>query len=836
MRTLLVFLLFCIYAHAKNTVTNVAPHVIQQGTETTVVIYGNRLHEVKQFLAYTPGIEMVKYEPISEHLEFHNFRMKKVEKGQAIAITLRVSKDCAIGKHLFRLRTNETLSEMRAIWVSPFKCVDEELPGHDSRYSVGSPVNGKEVKTAGNGSFDKAQKIDLNTTINGYHPAYSFRDYDFYEVDLKKGQRLTVEQWAADFTHGGGNDGVITLYGPDKKQLAKVDDTWLSGEDPIVSIIAKASGPHFIKVHQSVERELGARSYALHVGSGVRPFAVYPLGGKMGETLDIRYIGSVGSEKNASVKLPKSSSKYDESTFKHFPKGSVIANPLRVSSFGNVLEDGKDHFTPESAQVYSGSLPIAFNGIIEHEGKTDWFKFKAKKGERYRIRCYAATLGTAIDPQIWIQGAPGSKSKIKIHTQDSYWQDRAWSTFGKWTDASNMDPITIFEPDVDGEYVLGVADEQRLFGPDYVYRVEISPVVNQTQFCITTDYRESSEKRDTLIVPRGNRIERTLRKIRVPGNNYNGSYKLVAKGLPAGVKIKAPIIKANDNVIQLQVEADANAKPWAGFVDIQFVPLEKGKQFTGGYVLNAAAEWARGGLIDSFMPTRRCALAVVDPAPFKIHLNQPKLSLAQSAVLDLEISVERIGGFKGDVQVWAPWKPNYVSSGTLLIPAGKTKGTLQLKATDRAVPGDYDFVVSAFQNPLTHEGDDIYLNTGLGFNFVASNEVTIKIVQPYVQVNLARTAIERQKEGYIVADLKHLRPLPRAATAKLIRLPAGTELIKPVTIKPGEKQVRFPIRISKDCLTGMYKQIACEITIEENGQTITQLSGSGTLRVDAERK
>ena len=58
-------------------------------------------------------------------------------------------------------------------------------------------------------------------------------------------------------------------------------------------------------------------------------------------------------------------------------------------------------------------------------------------------------------------------------------------------------PVAL-EPDVDGDYVLGVADEQRLFGPDYGYRVEIEPVRNQVQFCITTDYRESSEKRDTL--------------------------------------------------------------------------------------------------------------------------------------------------------------------------------------------------------------------------------------------------------------------------------------------------------------------------------------------------
>ena len=154
-------------------------------------------------------------------------------------------------------------------------------------------------------------------------------------------------------------------------------------------------------------------------------------------------------------------------------KGTVIANNIRVSSYPNVLEDGQNHFTPEKAQVYHGNLPIAFNGIIEHEGKTDWFKFKAKKGERYRVRCYASSLGSPIDPKIWIQGAPGSKSKLKIFKEDSYFGDRAMSNFGKWSSPKNMDPIVNFEADQDGEYVLGIADEQRLFGSDYVYRVEI---------------------------------------------------------------------------------------------------------------------------------------------------------------------------------------------------------------------------------------------------------------------------------------------------------------------------------------------------------------------------
>ena len=214
-------------------------------------------------------------------------------------------------------------------------------------------------------------------------------------------------------------------------------------------------------------------------------------------------------------------------------------------------------------------------------------------------------LGVTPRPKIWIEAAPGHQSKVNIKASDSTFADRAWGTFGRWSSPANLDPITIFEPDQDGDYVLGIADEQRLYGPNYVYRVEIEPVKNQIQFCITHDYRESS-KRDALVVPIGNRTERTWRKIRVPGNNYSGEYDIVAEGLPPGVKFIAPTLKEGDQMVQVQVEASPDAKPWAGFIDIRLVPRKPDQTLEGGYVLNAAAEAARGGYIDSFMPTRRC--------------------------------------------------------------------------------------------------------------------------------------------------------------------------------------------------------------------------------------
>lgn len=77
--------------------------------------------------------------------------------------------------------------------------------------------------------------------------------------------------------------------------------------------------------------------------------------------------------------------------------------------------------------------------------------------------------------------------------------------------------------------------------------------------------------------------------------------------------------------------------------------------------------------------------------------------------------------------------------------------------------------------------------------------------------------------------------MPAEAIAKLVRLPKGVELVRPMTIAPGDTEVSFPIRVTKDCLVGQYKEIGCEISITDQGQLISQESGSGVLRVDVER-
>lgn len=812
---------FCTFPYSCPIAGRLNPQVGEQGSTTKITLIGGRLQEIEEFFFYQPGIKVVDWRPLDVIPSDMRGDDRKMPEGTAVELTLEIADDCPLGEHFMRLRTKEALSEMVSFWVSPFPCVPEKDWAHDSA-------------DKGNGEMVRAQQIELGTTVYGYHPSYSTMDHDFYAVDLEEGENLTVEVWSAclgfDF-HDGITDCAITVYDPDQKKIAYVDDTSLRDMDPIVSLKAEKAGPYYVNIHQNMDFEGALRHYAAHFSNEKRPMITYPLGGPAGSELELTLVDADGSESKARHLLPKEPGAFEKSVIDFFAAPTAIPNRLQVAKFENVLEDGKEHFNPEQAQVYKGDIPIAFNGRILHEGKTDWFRFSAKKGERYRVRTYAATLGSSLDARIMIRPAEGTESRIDIKADDSRWIDHDWQGADKTAILKDrMDPITIFEPDADGDYLLGIEDAQRLYGPDYVYRVEIEPVVNRAFIYFPKDYRESPHKRDRLVVHRGNTVEHTLAIISGLGNNYRGGMEIYAEGLPKGVTFECPPLQPGQTLTQATLTATADAEPWSDLIELKLRPTEEGADFRGSFVHNVPSTSRRGGYNVVHNLTRRCAAAVVEEAPLRITVKQPDIALAKSAVLDLEVEIERSQGYEGGVTVYAAWRPpNVVTPPPLIIPPGETKAVYQLKANHNVTPGRYPVTLTAHEEKGGNRG------WGTGFHYVASPPIDLEISDPYLNLTFDRAAIERQTETQLVASIDTIKPLPSEATATLIRLPTGIELVKPVTIRPGDKQVSFPIRATKDALLGQYKDIACQITIEEQGQEITQESGNGVLRIDEER-
>ena len=84
----------------------------------------------------------------------------------------------------------------------------------------------------------------------------------------------------------------------------------------------------------------------------------------------------------------------------------LSGNKVRVSPFPNVLEEEPNNSVGE-ARLSDTPLPVAFNGIIGEPGDQDWFRFTAKKGQRYDVRVYARKLRSPIDSVIYICNKDG---------------------------------------------------------------------------------------------------------------------------------------------------------------------------------------------------------------------------------------------------------------------------------------------------------------------------------------------------------------------------------------------------------------------------------------------
>src|SRR5207253_10963967 len=111
-------------------------------------------------------------------------------------------------------------------------------------------------------------------------------------------------------------------------------------------------------------------------------------------------------------------------------------NSFRLSEYGNVVEVEPNH---SHQQATPGVLPCAFNGVIAKPGETDFFRFKAKKGETYDVHCYARRLGSALDSVMYLYAFNGG------------------ALLGN-DDAIGPDSYFCFAAPADGEYVLSVID------------------------------------------------------------------------------------------------------------------------------------------------------------------------------------------------------------------------------------------------------------------------------------------------------------------------------------------------------------------------------------------
>ena len=739
----------------------------QRGTELEIKFQGARLDDAKDILFYSPGFQVTKIVETNSNL---------------VRATVKIAPDCALGEHCLRIRTASGVTDLETFFVGPFPNVEEKEP---------------------NSEFAKAQKIPLNSTVEG---VVNREDVDYYLVDAKKGQRLSVEVEGVRLGHTLF-DSYVAIQDMKGAILAQSDDTALFLQDPAVVVLAPQDGTYVIQVRESSYGGNGQCFYRAHIGAFPRPMAVYPAGGKAGEKLKVTFIGDPAGEFAQEFTLP------GQPTEKHglvaARDGAIAPSPnwIRVSPFPNVLEQEPNNELKQ-ATATELTLPVAFNGIIAQKGDQDWFRFKAGKGQVFDVRVHAQAIRSPLDSVLNLYNASGGS----IAGND---------------DSGSSDSYIRFSVPADGDYLLRVTDHLGRGGPDYTYRVELTEVRPGVELSIPHVARFDSQSRQAMVIPRGNCFATMISASR---KDVRGDLAYHAEGLPAGVTLKADVMPGDQTLFPLVFEAAADAPLGNKLVNLKARVLEKDKD---GKAVEKEVAGGHRQVLDLVMASPnntvyyraevdKLVVAVVEEAPFKIRIVESKAPLAQYGTKNLKVEVERQKGFDEPINVEFPYRPPGIgASSQITIPKGATSAEYPLSANPNAEVRVWKVVVTA---SATVKGGTLWLSSPLA---------NLEVVPRFVLGKFDTATTQRGQPVKVTCKLDQKVPFEGKGTVQLHGLPANTTApTKEVT--KDDKEVVFEVTTTDRSPAGMHKQLFCNLVISKNAEPVTHtVATSGILRIDA---
>jgi hypothetical protein len=729
------------------------PYGFQRGNEIDVEFKGTRLADAKQLLLYSPGITVTNLEAASDSV---------------VKVKMSIAADCRLGIHAVRVCTATGVSNLQT-------------------FSVGALPEIKEVEP--NSDFNAPQPVTLGCTING---VVATEDVDYFVVEAKQGQRITAE---LEGLRLGGTffDPYLAILNEARFELARSDDKPLLYQDCLCSIIAPADGKYIIQVRESAYGGDGNSRYRLHVGSFPRPTAVLPAGGRPGESLDITWIGDAAGNRTGKVVLPTAPA----SEFGLFAQDELgIApspNTVRISDLPNVIE-AEPNDTREEATA--GTAPGAFNGIIEKPGDVDHFKFHAKQGETYDIRVYARRpLRSPLDSVLSVLRSTGAG----VASND---------------DTGGPDSYLRFTAPAEDDFVVVVQDHLKSGGPDYVYRVEIVPVVPSLSMRLP----ERVQYIPTILnVPRGNRMALMVTATRT---NFGGELKVDLKDAPPGMTLQSVPMAANRTEVPLLFSAAADAAPAGALADLIGQPTDESQKIVGHLYQRTMLIRGQNNTDVWGHDADRMAVAITDEVPFRIDIVQPQVPLVRNGSMELKIVATRAEGFTAPIAVRFLYNPPGVaSSASISIPEGQNEAVIPLTANSGAEINTWPIVVTGQSR------------VGNGTVEVATQMADLVVADSFFNFVFQKAAVEQGKETLLVVNVEKKADFDGEAAVQLLGLPAGTAT-EPTSITKDTTEMDFKIKAEATSRPGIFKSLVCQAIITQNGEPITHTIGGGELRID----
>ena len=737
----------------------------QRGSEFVARVIGERLDTVSDLLFYNPGLTLVSY--------------STDEEGEAAEIRLRSAEDCPVGDHPFWMVGSGGPSRVRLLKVTARPWIDEAEPNNEVQQSQ---------------AFGRTQ-LEEGVAIAG---VVEGADVDVFRFELEAGERLSAEVEAMRLG-GAFLDAFLEIRGPKGEVIAAADDSDLFRQDPLLSIVAKTGGPHYVAVRDSAFDGEYQAGYRLHVGRFAQPKVAYPPGGKPGESLQARLIGDARGAFTAAVTLPSEGEgihQHRSDDGEGGPSPSTI--PFRVSDLRNVLEAEPD--SSQSDPTPAGRGPFALNGVLTEGDEADFFRFEASSGEQFQIEVFGTRIGSPIDSVLEVFGPGG---EVVARNDDS----------------AVHDSKLMFTAVDDGSHTIRVSDHLGRSGPSFVYRIECAPErpsLKLTGSPLSTSMPMAGKQ--VTLAP-GGRFAMLVSTTRF---GFHGPVQVDADGLPPGVRVIAEPVGEEGHLCQVLFEAAPSAKPRAGLVGFSGIGL-------GGAQTVQGAFQQRYGLVLG-EPRRtiyhdveldRIPLTITEQQPFTLSAEPPLATLAQDGLLEVVVEANRFGGFEGPITLSTLMLPKWIeaSEDKIVIPSGESTVRFPLIASDRAEPGEH---------PIILVGNARVDGTSVA---ASTQQFQIEVAEPYASLAIDFGAVEQGSPTEVVCTLDWFRLPESPSTARLMGLPKDASA-PDLSVSPTDREIVFPVEVGSETPASIHNSLYVELSVPESGEVSRQYVGrGGTLEV-----
>ena len=358
---------------------------------------------------------------------------------------------------------------------------------------------------------------------------------DRYHFQARKGMGLVVVVAARELIPyladavPGWFQAAVTLYDAKGHELEHADH-YEFHPDPVLHYEIPKDGEYVVQIRDSIYR--GREDFVYRITLGELPYvtSIFPLGGPAGAQTTAELKGwnlpvtSLALTNTEPGIHPLSVSKEDR-----------LSNPVpfAVDTLPECLEQEPNNSIAAAQAV---TLPIIVNGRIDKPGDWDVFRFDGRAGDTVVAEVNARRLDSPLDSVLKLTDASGKQLAFNDDHEDK----------GAGLDTHYADSYLSATLPADGAFYVHIGDAQRQGGPEYGYRLRISPPRPDFELRVVPS---------SVSVRGGASVPLTVYALRRDG--FTNEITLALQDAPEGFKLNGAKVPANQDQVRLTLLAPA---------------------------------------------------------------------------------------------------------------------------------------------------------------------------------------------------------------------------------------------------------------------------------------